>query len=139
MMMKSLCSLLSPSGKYRSTSFRRSSPSFQSKVPCGMELQVRRPLRDSPSITYGMNILQNLPAAHDWSVTLNDVRDVRPRLWPGRLNTSIQFMPGSTAPAAANSNSAGDVAHPFVVHGGAGDSTRMVVPVAKPLRCVWSL
>ena len=63
-----------------------------------MELQIGRPLRDSPSITYGMNILQNLPAAHDWSVTLNDVRDVAPETVARTVEYEHpEFMPGSMA------------------------------------------
>ena len=51
-----------------------------------------------PSITYGMNILQNLPAAHDWSVTLNDVRDVAPETVARTVEYEHpEFMPGSMA------------------------------------------
>ncbi|MEO1372656.1 MAG: hypothetical protein AAFU75_09375, partial [Planctomycetota bacterium] len=51
-----------------------------------------------PSITYGMNILQNLPAAHDWSVTLNDVRDIAPETVARTVEYEHpEFMPGSMA------------------------------------------
>ena len=59
----------------------------------------------------------------------------RPRLWPELLNTSIlNSCPGPWRPGVANSNFAAVDARPIVVHGGAGDFTRMVVPAAKPLR-----
>ena len=51
-----------------------------------------------PSITYGMNILQNLPAALDWSVTLNDVRDVAPQTVARTVDYEHpEFLPGSMA------------------------------------------
>ena len=59
----------------------------------------------------------------------------RPKLWPERLNTNIlNSCPVPWQPAAANSNFAAVDARPIVVHGGAGDFTKMVVPAAKPLR-----
>ena len=49
-----------------------------------------------PSVTYGMNILQNLPAERDWSVTLNDVRDIDPSTVARTVEYEHpEFMPGS--------------------------------------------
>ena len=49
-----------------------------------------------PSITYGMNILQRLPAAHDWSVTLNDERDIAPEKVARTVEYEHpEFLPGS--------------------------------------------
>ena len=59
----------------------------------------------------------------------------RPKLWPERLNTNIlNSCRVPWQPAAVNSNFADVDARRFVVHGGAGGSTRMAVPAAKPLR-----
>ena len=94
--------------------------------------QIGRPLRDSPSITHGMNILQNLAGRPRLvSHPGNDVRDVAPETVARTVEYEHpEFMPGSMAARRRQLEFCRRRRTSFVVPGGVGDSTRMAVPAA---------